>query len=326
MKDFMPRFFFRISLLFLLTFATAHAQEETLQVVTSTTIIADIAKNVGGEFVNITALVPPDSDIHGFELRPSDLRLLNSADLILINGAGLEQFPEGLLADVEPEKIVTIANGIEVLAFAEEENEYLGVLGEDLNCDEEDELKDEHAHGECDPHFWFDPMNVIQMTDNIAAAFGEIDPQHATQYQSKAESYREQLEALDTEIRELMNKIPEEKHLLVTNHEFLAYFAQAYNFQIIATVIPSVSTLAEPTPRELASLIQRIEEDAIPAIFSEFTDSSQLAEIILEEVGTELEIVQLYSESLSAETGPAATYLDYMRFNAETIFDAINNS
>ena len=322
-----------VSLLFLLALTPTQAQDKSIEVVASTTIIADIAQNVGGDFINITALVPPDTDVHAFEPIPSDLRSIESADLILINGAGLEAFLGGILSDVPAEKIITVSNGINVLAFNDPDKEYLGVLGQDVTCDDnlelyedtqqDDENEDEHAHGSCDPHFWLDPMNVIQMTQNIADTFANFDPQHADTYQSNADTYIKQLKDLDGEIRDLLSSIPPEKRMIVTNHEFLAYFAHAYNFEIVANVIPSVSTLAEPSPRELAALISTIEEKQIPAIFVEVSETGRLAQVVADETGNTVKIAELYSASLSKQNEPASTYLDYMRFNAETILNAL---
>jgi ABC-type Zn uptake system ZnuABC Zn-binding protein ZnuA len=323
----MRQLIFIISLLFVLALAPIQAQENSLQVIASTTIIADIAQNVGGELVSITALVPPNTDVHAFEPLPSDLRMIESADLILINGAGLERFIGTLLVDIPPEKIIVVANGLSVLPFDAEhkihegEARYLGILGDDLQCDEADSQGD--SHGECDPHFWLDPINVTHMAENIAAAFAKIDSEHATIYQENAASYIEQLGELDSEIREILSLVPSEKRLLVTNHEFLSYFAHAYEFEVISTVIPSVSTIAEPSPRELASLVALIEEKQVPAIFAEISETGRLAQVIAEEVGHEVQIVSLYSDSLSKPDEAAATYSDYMRFNAQAIADAL---
>lgn len=317
----MRQLIFIVTFLLVLVFAPIQAQNNSLQIVASTTIIADIAQNVGGELVHITALVPPNADAHAFQALPPDLRALENADLVLINGAGLEQFLGNLLTDIAPEKIIVVADGLPVLAFGDEvnsdENSYLGILGEDLDCDEE-----EHN---CDPHFWADPKNVMHMAENIAAAFAEIDPAHAAIYQENTASYIEQLETLDNEVREILSIIPSEQRGLVTNHEFLGYFAHAYNFEIIATVIPSISTIAEPSPRELAALAEFIEQKQIPAIFVEMSETGRLAQVIAGEVEHELKIISLYSASLSAIDGEAATYIDYMLFNAQAITDALTS-
>lgn len=316
-----------VSLMFLLTLASIQAQEKPLELVASTTIIADIAENVGMEFINVTTLVPANTDAHAFEPLPSDLRSLESADLILINGAGLEAFLGNIFEEIDPQKIVIVSNGISVLGFGDADRDFIGVLGEGITYEEEENHdQDEHEHGECDPHFWLDPMNVMQMTENIASAFAEFDPEHAETYQSNAEAYIEQLEQLDSEIRELLSSIPVEERMLVTNHEFLAYFAHAYDFEIVANVIPGVSTIAEPSPRELAALIEVIEEKQIPAIFVEISETGRLAQVVAEETGNRVQIIALYSASLSDADGQASTYLDYMRFNAQTIFGGLSSS
>jgi ABC-type Zn uptake system ZnuABC Zn-binding protein ZnuA len=325
----MRQLIFIVSLLFVLEIAPIQAQNNSLQVVASSTIIADIVQNVGGDLVSIAALVPANTDTHAFKPLPADLRALESADLILINGAGLEQFLGNLLADIAPEKIIVIANGVSVLPFGDEDEHeegdtiYLGILGEDINCDGDDEPSNSHAYSDCDPHFWTDPTNVMLMAENIAATFAELDPENAEIYQDNAATYIEQLAALDNEIREILSVIPSEERVLVTNHEFLGYFANAYNFEIIATVIPSVSTIAEPSPRELAALVELIEQEEIPAIFAEISATVRVAGVVASEIDHEVKIVSLYSGSLSEADGVAATYIDYMRFNAQAIADAL---
>jgi zinc/manganese transport system substrate-binding protein len=304
------------------------AQDSPLTVITTTTIIADIARNVGGDLVEVISLVPPEADTHAFQPRPSDLVLLAEADIVLANGLGLEGFLNDLIAsaDVIP---MFVTEGIVPLVYGEDE-EY-----EDHNTDEmpvcEDEAHeeetpetDEHAHGECDPHVWGNPQNVMVMAQNIATTFAELDPAHADVYQANTEAYITELETLDTEIEALFRDIPAEKRLLVTNHEFLGYFADHYSLTIIGTVIPGISTLAEPNPRELAALTQQIRDLGIRAIFVEYGAGAGLSNTLVSEIGDDVQIIELFSESLTAADGLAPTYLDYMRFNAQAIAAAFN--
>ena len=227
--------------------------------------------------------------------------------------------------------------------------EYIGVLGADAECDsghshegeehadeehadEEhadddhgDEHGDEHDHGACDPHFWTDPINVMLWADNIAAAFAAADPDNADTYTANAEAYKAQLMALNDEISDILSVIPEENRVLVTNHEFMAYFAAHYDFEIVGVVLPGGTTLAEPNPQALAELVETIEMEGAQAIIAETTDPSQLARTIAGELARPIDVVTLYSGSLSEADGPAATYLDYMRFNAQTLADALSS-
>jgi ABC-type Zn uptake system ZnuABC Zn-binding protein ZnuA len=217
----------------------------------------------------------------------------------------------------------------------EGEEKHIGVLGGDLECEAHEDHEhskrvtvvmhgeDEHDHGACDPHVWTDPANVISWTKAIAAAFGAADPANEAVYSANADAYIAQLEALQTEVADLVATLPEEARVLVTNHEFLGYFAYAYGFEVVGTVLPGGTTDAEPNPQELAALIETIQAEGVRAIFAEVSANPQLAQVVAEEAGIDV-VTTLYSESLSDASGPAATYLDYMRYNTQTIVDALS--
>ena len=320
---------------------SVQAQAEPLHVVATTTIIADVARNVGGDLVNVAALVPFGSDVHAFQSTPNDAALVADADVLLVNGAGLESFLGGLIENAGGVEPVVVSNGIEMLPFAEQEHdeseaaaeahaaeEHIGILGVDAACasdvheEAEHQEGEVHQHGGCDPHVWTNPNNVKIWANNIAAAFAAADPDNADVYTTNAAAYIEQLTALDTDVRKILGSIPEDRRILVTNHEFLGYFAQAYDFEVVGVVLPGGSTLTEPDPQALAALIDVIRAENVPAIFTEASASSQLAAIVAEETGIQV-VTTLYSDSLSDENGSAPTYLDFVRFNAQTIADAL---
>lgn len=359
-------------LLVLMAFVPASAQESPLQVVATTTIIADVALQVGGDRVEVVSLVPAGADEHAYQPTPQDIARVARADVVLVNGAGLEEFLATLVGNAAGVQPVVISNGIRVLAYgghahdhdehADEEHSdehadehamdeaIIGVLGVDAICeadhddhgheedaDHADEAhSDEHAdeahadeehahdhdHGECDPHFWGDPRNVMIWADNIAATFTAADPANANFYAANADAYKAELEALDAELEALLATIPAERRVLVTNHEFLAYFAARYGFEVVGVVL-GATTLAEPTPQNVAALVEVIREEGVRAIFSEATASARLAEVIAAEAGGDVIIATLYSGSLSPADGPAATYIDYMRYNAQVILEAL---
>lgn len=290
------------------------AQDSPLTVVTTTTIIADIAENVGGDFVQVTSLVPPESDAHAFQPRPSDVVMLAEADVVLANGLGLEGFLDDLLESVNVTAVI-VSEGIVPLVYGADDDHD---EDEVPVCDDESH-EDEHTQGECDPHVWGNPQNAMLIVDNIATAFAELDPGNVDVYLANAESYKVEIDILDAEIESLFSDMPVGERLLVTNHEFLGYFADRYDFTVVGTVIPSVSTLAEPNPRELATLIQQMRDLEVQAIFVEFGAVEGLSHTLAREMGGTVQIVELYSESLSVADGVAPTYLAYMRFNAQTI-------
>jgi zinc/manganese transport system substrate-binding protein len=314
---------FLVAIVFVLLLAKLQAQESPLNVLATSTIIADIARNVGGDFLSVQALVPPNTDIHAFEPLPSDLRLVEEADILLINGAGLEAFLGRMLENVSTVEPIVVGNGIEILNF---EGELLGLLGEEGVCEEthhEEATEEAHEHGECDPHYWENPQNAMIIAENIAVAFAEADPDNAEGYFANAGAYIEELEALDVDIEAILSVIPAERRVIITNHDFLAYFAARYDFEVLATVIPSVTTLAEPSPQEISALIDVIRSEGINVIFAETGDSNRLAEVVANEVGGELQIVSLYSGSLGDADSLANSYISYMRRNAETIAEAL---
>lgn len=326
-----PLFLFAVPL-------AALAQESRLDVVATTTIIADVARAVGGDRVTVTALVPPDADAHAWQPTPRDAALVAGADLLLVNGAGLELFLGGLLENAAGAKPVVVSAGAAVLpargtGHADDEaheDEHIGMLGVDAICDDHDdeahadetaEADDDHAHGACDPHFWTDPANVMIWADNIAAALAAADPAGADLYAANAAAYKAQLADLDADIEALLAPIPAERRVLVTNHNFLAYFAHRYGFEVVGVVLGE-TTLAEAAPQQVAALAETIRAEGVPAIFAEVSAAAGLAGAIAAEVG-DVAVATLYSGSLSAPDGPAGTYLDYMRYNAQTIAAAL---
>jgi ABC-type Zn uptake system ZnuABC Zn-binding protein ZnuA len=323
-------------LLLLLTVTGAGAQNDPLNVVATTTIIADVARNVGGDLVDVTSLVPPNADVHAFEPSPDDAVRIAEADVLSINGAGLEAFLNGLLENAGGVEPVVVSNGVLMLPFGGHPGEvpdpvgsdFVGVLGEAGVCEEHHDEEttategEEHEHGSCDPHVWTDPNNVIVWTANIADAFAAADPENADTYRTNADAYIQQIEALDAEVEQILSVIPAERRILVTNHEFFGYFAHRYGFEVVGVVVSGGTTLAEPNPQELAALVTIVEEEGVPAIFAEVSHNAQLAEVVAAETGINV-VTTLYSDSLSEPGGPADTYLNYLRYNAQTIAAAL---
>lgn len=318
----------------LLNLPPVFAQEAALKVVASTTLIADVARNVGGDWVTVDSLIPPDSDVHAFQPIPADVLKITQSDILLVNGIGLESFLGGLLENTDGVQPVVVSTGILMLPFGEQPvgesgAEYLGALGDEGVCSDVNPPEGEssstpagEAPGSCDPHVWTDPANVMIWADNIAEVFAAADPDHADVYRANAADYKEELTALDAEVRDILSDIPDERRVLVTNHEFLGYFAHAYGFRLAGVVIPGGSTLAEPDPQTVAELIATIQAEHVPAVFVEVSSNSTLADVIAQETGSAV-VTTIYSDSLTGEDGPASTYLDYMRYNARTIAAAL---
>ncbi|MEM8530399.1 MAG: zinc ABC transporter substrate-binding protein [Chloroflexota bacterium] len=470
---------------------TAIEDGQTANVVATTNIVGDIVQQVAGDSINLTVLIPAGGDPHSFEPTPQDVATVAEADLVLVNGLGLEEFLTPLIENsgVDTNQVLSVSDGVATIAFegehshdhgdeghdehgdeghdehsddhgdeghdehgdqhsegkldaehacfhmadgpeqaitatnettgsatagegthvrldvtlteaetgfggyftytAEEDAEYvffadspvtvnlidadgaeqssemmveesdlagceeiveaavfdlsagehvLNIVGAESDAvrlvveevghshdhgDEEhsDEAGHGHSHGSEDPHVWFSPENVMVWTENLAAALGTVDPANAETYTTNAESYMAELEELDAEIKEQIDQIPEENRELVTDHDALGYYADRYGFELIGAVIPSYSTLAEPSAQERAELEEAIATFDVPAIFVGTTVNPDLSEQVAQDTG--IELVAIYTGSLSEEGGPAGTYLEMMRYNTQAIVDGL---
>lgn len=289
------------------------SEGERLRVVATTSVVADVVSQVGGAHIDLTHLIPLGADSHAFEPTPRDVAMLADAHVIFINGAGLEQFLDTLLENVEGVPVVPVSAGIELLPFELDDHN-------DDHADD-DHHDDDHHHGEFDPHVWFDPNQVLVWVHNIEHALSDLDPQHAEIYEANAEAYEAELEALDDWIQDQVASVPEEERLLVTDHAFLTYFAAQYGFEQIGAVIPATTSVAEPSAQELAALQDAISQYPVPAIFVGHEVSSRVAEQIAADLG--IDLVFIYSESLSDADGPAGSYLQFMRYNVNAIVDGL---
>lgn len=276
-----------------------------LYVVATTSILADVVGRVGGDEIDLVSLIPIGVDPHAFEPTPRDAQALATADVVFINGFGLESFLEGLIRQAGGSApVVSASRGIAPLPFEEGE----------------DHAEEEGEHG-ADPHTWLDPNNVIQWTENIEAALSALDPNRAEAYRANGAAYRAELATLDREIRDDVSRIPPENRTLVTDHDELAYFADEYGFTVVGTVIPGASSLAEPSAAQLADLLDLVKAQRVPALFVSSVVNPSLMEVFAADAG--IRVATLYAHSLTAPDGPAPSYLELMRYNAETIAAAL---
>lgn len=252
-----------------------------LSLLATTSILGDVVRQVAGELVDLTVLLPPDTDPHTFQPTPQEIALLSRADLVFVCGAGLEEALAPFLSQAR--RVVDLSQGIELRTSPD---------------------------GRVDPHVWLSPPNVAIWVEEIAAALAELDPAHAEEYHARAQAYRRELALLDSWIEEQVRKIPEGRRVLVVDHLAFGYFADRYGFRQLA-ILPGFSTLAEPSARELAQLEQEIRRLGVPAIFISHTTASPLVEQVARDTG--VRVVRLYVGALSGPDGPAPTYLELMR-------------
>jgi zinc/manganese transport system substrate-binding protein len=282
------------------------AQE--FKVVASFSIIGDMVREVGGNLVSVTTLVRPDEDAHVYEPTPEDARSASAARIIFFNGLGFEGWFTRLLEASETRAaLVEVSLGIKPLAPDEHQGNH--------------EHESDHDSDGVNPHAWQDVANAIVYVQNIANGLCAADAQHCDAYRSNAARYIRSLEDLDHEIRQMVEKIPPDRRRVITTHEAFSYFEHAYGIDFLAA--EGVSTESEASAADVANLIEQVRHDKAAALFVENITDPRLIEQISRETGL-APGGALYSDALSKAGGPATTYIDMMRHNAQTIASAID--
>lgn len=273
-----------------------------LKAVATFSIVGDLVQNVAGDKIDLSTFVGADADVHDFEPTPTDVAKLAGAQIIFENGVGLESWLDNLhKSSGSQAQRVVLANGIALMDAGDAD----------------------HAHGEHDPHIWQNPQNAMVMVKSIRDALVKADPTNAQAYQQNADAYLAKLTALDGDIAATVDTLPREKRRLVTSHDALGYFAQRYGFEIVGSVIASLSTEAgEPSAQDLVALLNGIRQQGVKAIFLESQSSPKLVERVASEAGVAIG-PELYTDALGRSGSAGATYIDAMRFNAKTIVNAL---
>lgn len=313
--------------------AGSPASAEALKVVATFSIIADYARQVGGERIVLTTLVGPGSDAHVYEPRPADAAAIGHADLVLANGLNFEGFLQRLVqASDSKAQVVTLTQGVKTLRNAGEDRHGHGHAhdhahdhehGHDHKHDhghDDGHSHEGHHHGPDDPHAWQSASNAQIYVKNIADAFCKADAAGCGAYRANAQAYTQRLRALDAELKAAVAQIPKDRRTIITSHDAFGYYGQAYGFRFLAP--QGLSTDAEASASDVAALVTQIRQQKAAALFTESISNPRLIRQISEETGL-AQGGQLYSDSLSDANGPAATYIDMMRHNTETIRKAI---
>jgi zinc/manganese transport system substrate-binding protein len=285
----------------------ASGDDDRPRVVVTTSILGDVVSSLLGDAAEVTTIMPPGVNPHDFQASPREAAAMREADLLVVNGGGFE---EGLL---------------EVVAGAEDDGvpvfEALSAV-EHLDLEEhEEEDGDDHGHEHegADPHFFADPARMADAARGILDAVSEeLD---LAGVEERAAAYLEELEALDAEVESILAAVPADRRVLVTNHEVFGYFADRYGFEVVGTVIPGGST-GESAAGDLADLLEVIEEEGVPAIFADTSSPADLAANLAGDVG-DVEVVELFSESLGDEGSGGESYVAMVRTNAERIAAAL---
>jgi ABC-type Zn uptake system ZnuABC Zn-binding protein ZnuA len=269
----------------------------SIDAVATTTHVADLVRQVGGERVGVDGIMPSGADPHDFEPRPSDAAALSEADVVFRSGGDIDEWLGELIESAG-------GDATEVMLL----DSVSGMEGEG---------------GELDPHWWQDPRNAILAVAAIRDALAEADPDGRADYERNAATYTRELRRLDTDIERCIQRVPPDKRKLVTTHDALGYFAERYDIEVIGAVIPSLSTQAQPSARDVNELVEQIEEEGVEALFPEVAVSQRLEQAISRESGAEVGR-ELWTDSLGPDGSGAETYLDAMRANAAALAEGMS--
>ncbi|MFF2189621.1 zinc ABC transporter substrate-binding protein AztC [Streptomyces sp. NPDC058155] len=273
-------------------------------VVVTTNILGDITRNIVGDEADVTVLMRAGADPHSFGVSAPQAAAVEQADLVVHNGLGLE---ENVLRHVEAAKEA----GVSTLAVGDAVNPITYRSGESAD--------------EPDPHFWTDPERVREAVDLIADEVAEnVKGVDREAVERNASAYGAKIAALSSWMRTAFDEIPEERRQLVTNHHVFGYLAQRFGFRIVGAVVPSGTTLASPSASDLTSLATAIEKAGVRAIFADSSQPDRLAQVLKQETEIDVDVVPLFSESLTEKGKGAATYLQMMRANTRSIATALS--
>ncbi len=298
------------ALAIILMIPAAASAGNRLSVVTSFSILADMARHVGGDHVTVTPLVPANGDAHIFTPAPSHAKALGAADVFVMNGLGFE---------VWAEKLLRSANFKGVSAVAARGARTLDVQGEDGHGHGAHDHDHDHDH-ENDPHAWQDIENGIVYVANIRDALAKADPAHGADYKANAARYIAELKTLHAWVKAEIAKVPAPKRKVITSHDAFRYFGRAYGVTFIAPA--GVNEETEPSARALARTIDQMRKERITALFIENVNDRRLVEQLRRDGGATIGGT-IYSDALSAPDGPANTYAHMFRHNVEKLVSAM---
>jgi ABC-type Zn uptake system ZnuABC Zn-binding protein ZnuA len=276
----------------------ASSDPDAIDVVATTTVLADLARQAGGAHVNVSSLVPPGGEVHTFDPTPADIARVADADLVVMNGLGLDDWVADLARD-SGTKAPIVALGEDLDGVT-----YLTAGGEE--------------GGSVNPHLWMDVSNAIRYAVRIGDELARVDLNHAAEYGATTKAYTQRLTALDTQVRDELAAIPEARRKVVSFHDALPYFAKAYGLEIVGTVIDAPGQ--DPSAGEIASLIDGIRASGAGALFGEAQFNPELARTIAEDAGIAV-VTDLYTDSLGDP--PADTYEGMIRSDADKIVEAL---
>jgi ABC-type Zn uptake system ZnuABC Zn-binding protein ZnuA len=285
--------------------ASAPAGDAGVTAVATTTQVADLVRSVGGERVDVEQILQPNSDPHGYEPRPSDVKAIAAADAVFQSGGELDEWLDGLIENADSD-----APRVELLQAVET-----------LPGDEQPE--EAHDHGEsADPHWWQDPRNAIAAVAAIRDALIAADPDGRARYEANARAYTERLRRLDRNVAACIDAIPPAKRKLVTTHDALGYYADRYGIEVVGALIPSRSTAAQPSAGDTQKLVDQIEREQVAAIFPESSINPKLERAVSRETGASVGDA-LWADSLGPADSDGATYIESIQANTAALTEGL---
>ncbi|MFN3349417.1 metal ABC transporter substrate-binding protein [Pseudorhodoplanes sp.] len=273
--------------------AFAQPQNKPFRVVTTFTVIQDIAQNVAGDKAIVESITKPGAEIHDYQPTPLDIVKAQAADLVLWNGFNLERWFERFFDNVKNVPLAVVTEGIQPVGITE------GPYS-----------------GKPNPHAWMSPSNALIYVENIRKALVKFDPKNADAYNRNAADYSAKIRALDEPLRKRLSTIPENQRWLVTSEGAFSYLARDYGLK--EAYLWPINADEQGTPKQVRRVIDLVRKHRIPVVFSESTISDRAAKQVARETGAKYGGV-LYVDSLSAENGPVPSYLDLLKVTVETI-------
>lgn len=265
---------------------------------TTFTVLADMARQVGGDRIEVASITKPGAEIHGYEPTPSDMKRAAMADVVLENGLGLEGWFEQFIERSRADR-VTLSDGVTPIPIAGE-SQYAG---------------------KPNPHAWMSPTNAEIYVDNLVTAFSDLDPAGAEVFRERGDDYKRRIRAVGDQVREQLADLPAEHRALVTCEGAFSYLARDLDLE--ERYIWPVNAEQEGSPQQIADTVRFVRDRKVPAVFCESTVSDKSQQQVAREAGSRL-AGTLYVDSLSAADGPVPTYLDLLRVDAETIVAGLN--
>lgn len=272
------------------------APQGSVSVVTTTTVFADLVRNVGGNLVSVTSLVPNGGDVHTYEPKPDDVRTVAGADLLVMNGLGLDDWLEQAIGSASATGTPLVKLGVDLPGV---------------------QLLPGETVATQNPHLWMDVKYAEGYVDRIEQALASVDPADSSAFASHAASYRQQLDQLDTQIRQDIASLPEASRRVVTYHDAFPYYARAYGLTVVGVAVEAPGQ--EPSAQYAVQLVQAIRENNVKAIFSENQFPTQLVDTLAQETGTAV-VASLYDDALSSSV---PSYVALMQWDTNQIVAAL---